>query len=200
MLDHSLRLTFRNFSTYFLIVATLAVPLHVGYTFVFQNVISVTELHDAIEDFPKTRQIRSVGPEQLRNARLVFGALTLVELLALPLLARAARRVLEEDAAGRMPQVTSAWAGVGRAGNLLGGLRARPGVIAVGALLALVVVVLAERIGFLLVEPLPDADAWAGVALVQIAARSLGAPFLVVPWAVASGEKSPERVVTPGLY
>ena len=202
MLDRAFRLTFKNLSTFVLIAAVVALPLHVVYAATFQRVIAVSELHDDISRFPKTRQIRNVGRDQLRNARLGLLAVTLVEIAALPLVIRAARRTLEDDERGLLPTVTRSWAGAlaPTHGALLRALRRHLGPLLVGLVVALVVGILIERIGTLLIEPLPDDDAWGGVALVQAAARSLAAPFLAVPWAVASLEKSPERVVTPDVY
>jgi hypothetical protein len=65
---------------------------------------------------------------------------------------------------------------------------------------ALVLGIIAERVGTLLAEPLSDQRAWAGVGLAQASARALSIPFFIVAWAVAAGplglKKEPE---TPKL-
>jgi hypothetical protein len=188
MLDHAFRLTLKNFTTYFLIVACVTVPLHIGYAFVFQKVIAVSEIHDEIKEFPSERQVRSVGTAELRDARLAMSIVTGLEILLLPVLARASRRVLLDDAEGELVTVKGAWAGLGGTGGSLTAAWSRHALALLVALAtALALGFLAERVGILLAEPLSDQRAWAGVGLAQAAARALAAPFFLVPWAVAAG-------------
>jgi hypothetical protein len=188
MLDHAFRLTLKNFTTFFLLVACVTVPLHVGYAFVFQKVIAVSEIHDEIERFPSERQVRSVGTAELDDARRALLAVTALELLLLPLLARACRRVLVDDSGGLMVTVRGAWSRLREAdGSLAGAWRDHAFALLIALATALALGLLAERVGILLTEPLSDSRAWAGVGLAQAAARALGAPFFLVTWAVAAG-------------
>ena len=188
MLDHAFRLTLKNFTTYFLLVACVTVPLHVGYAFVFQKVIAVSEIHDEIETFPSERQVRSVGTAELEDARSVLRFITVLEALMLPVLARAARRVLADDSDGRMVTVKRAWGHLrGTGGSLLGAWSRHAFALLIALATALVLGFLAERVGILLSEPLSDQRAWAGVGLAQAVARALAAPFFIVTWAVAAG-------------
>ena len=188
MLDHAFRLTLKNFTTYFLLVACVTMPLHVGYAFVFQKVIAVSEIHDEIERFPSGRQVRSVGTAELDDARRGLLAVTALEILLLPLLARASRRVLQDDSEGQLVTVRGAWTGLGETGgSLLGAWRDHVSALLFALATALVLGLLAERVGVLLAEPLGDPRAWAGVGLAHAVARSLAAPFFLVTWAVAAG-------------
>ena len=197
MLERAFSAAFRNFSTLFLLVAIFTVPIHVGYSFVFREVIEVAELHSSIEEFPDYRQVKGVGPDEIRTARLTYLGLSVLELaLLLPLLARATVRVLEVDARGGVPTIPGALRSVGRrhqgsAGRLWGALPA----VAAAALLAVAMGWLFERAGLLLVEAVPDEAAWPLVGLIQGTARALAAPFLLVAIAtIAAGAKE----VPPG--
>src|SRR5687767_1406913 len=108
MVDRAFRAALRNYSTLFLLVAVVTVPLHLLYSIVFQNVIETRELHAVIETFPDARQVRSVGRSQLTQARFGLALVTLIELAVLPFLARAGRRVLQMEEAGRVPSVGEA--------------------------------------------------------------------------------------------
>ena len=109
MLERAFSAAFRNLSTLFLMVALFTVPLHVGYSYLFRDVIEVRKIHSSIEGFPSYRQVKNVGPDELRTARLTYLGLSVLELaLLLPLLARATARVLEVDAAGGVPTIPRA--------------------------------------------------------------------------------------------
>jgi hypothetical protein len=188
MLDHAFRLTLKNFTTYFLLVACVTVPLHVTYAFTFQKVIAVSEIHDEIEKFPSERQVKSVGKAELSDSRSALLFVTFLEILMLPVLARASRRVLADDSEGRMVTVSRAWTHLrGTGGSLVGAWRHHALALLVALGTALLLGALAEWVGVLLAEPLSDQRAWAGVGLAQASARALAAPFFIVAWAVASG-------------
>ena len=200
MLDHAFRLTLRNFTTYFLLAACITIPLHVGHALLFQRVIAVSEIHDAIEEFPSERQVRGVGKDELRDARLGLVAVSVLEILLLPLLARAARRVLKDDTEGILPTVRAGWAGLPPGGSLIRAWREHAPTLLTALVVALVLGALAERVGILLSEPLADGRAWAGVGLAQAAARALAAPFFIVPWALAAGPlRLKKDLETPNL-
>lgn len=201
MLDRSFRLTFANLSTLFLVVAILAVPLHLAHSFAFRNVIEVSELHDEIEAFPSDRTVRDVGPLDLRDYRLSLGVLTVLELGLLLVLVRPTRRVLSDYQAGKVPTATSAWTlGFAQRGSYLRALTRKPGPLMASLLVAAAIGFLAERAGSLLFQPLGDATAWVGVALAGAAARSLAAPFLLVTWALSASETKEGVSGAPKLY
>lgn len=191
MLDRAFRLVLRDLSTYFLIAATVTVPLHVAHGFMFQRVVAVGELHEQIEDFPDDVKVRTVGPSELSLFRATGWGVAALEIAFLPLLVGAARRVLSVRADERLPTATDAWSHAlpGARGALAGWRRPRlwgPGVVAAVAL-----GLLAEQAGLLAIEPLGDGVAWAGDALVRATARSLAAPFLMVPLALAAPAPGP---------
>lgn len=201
MLDRSFRLTFANLSTLFLVVAVLAVPLHLAHSFAFRNVIEVAELHDEIEGFPSDRTVRDVGPLDLRDYRLSLGVLTVLELGLLLVLVRPTRRVISDHQAGKVPTATSAWTlGRARRGAYIRALARKPGPLIASLLVAALIGLLAEKAGLLLFQPLGDANAWIGVALAGAIARSLAAPFLLVTWALSTPEAKEGVPGAPKLY
>jgi hypothetical protein len=190
MLDASLRLTFRHFATLFLLVATVTVPLHVGVAFAYRDVVAVSELHPAIDEFPPKRRVRGVGPPELGAARRAVTVLTIVEVALLPVAVGATRRVLSAHAKGRLEGVLDGWAhGVAtltRRPNLAAG---RAGPLEVGAGLALGVVAgyALYRMGLPFVDATPPAVRFGPAGLLDGAARAFGGPFVLVPLALFGG-------------
>lgn len=176
LLDRAFRLSFRNFSTLFLIVATVAVPLHLIFSFYFRDVIAVNELHSAIEDLPGYLQVKGVKAREIRAYRSAFLALSAVELALVPILAAASRRTLETDARGQVPTVAQAWKGL-RELRLRRPGRASWTTVAVAAGCSLLLGVLVEAAASTLLQPVPEAALWATQGLVQGLSRSLAVPF-----------------------
>ncbi|HEX2049776.1 MAG TPA: hypothetical protein VHJ34_03985 [Actinomycetota bacterium] len=197
MVDRTLRAALRNYTTLFLVAAALTVPLHVAHAFVYRDVLEVADLHGDIEEFPAARQVRSVGRDHLDNERRAFWAVNALELLLVPLLAGAARRVFERERDGRLPGVLDALA---RAPARLRGPRGtRPSwaAVAAGAAVALVTGVLVERILLVVAEPVPDVAAFAGFGLAWGVARAAAAPFVLAPLALGAGATT-APTSTPG--
>jgi hypothetical protein len=174
LLDRALRATFRNFSTVFLLLAIVTLPLHLAHAVAFHSVIALRELHPTIEEFPRAKQIRGVGREDIAAARRAALAVTALELALAPLLVGAARRALAADERGQVPTVTSAWRGVGRAPGSAGALARRAPTSAAVVGLGLAAWGLARAAGAIVIEPLPEGLAFAGVGLVDGLARALG--------------------------
>lgn len=199
MLDRSLRLAFRNYSTLFLFVIVLVLPLHLAYTYVFRDVFTVSELHSQIANLTGGRRVHGVGPADLRVAQLTLLGFSLAELALVPFLARGARAALAADLTGGVPTAMGAWRGVFSSGR--GGRRAVPagfssagspvaGVLG-GLLMTLLVVFLVERIGVLAIQPLRGEQLWVAIGTVQAAARASGAPFLLAALALVAGRLLP---------
>jgi hypothetical protein len=191
LLDRGLRLAFRNFSTLFLIVATVTFPLQIAYGYVFRDVLAVSELHPVIEGSPNYRMIKGVNADRLASARRAFALTTVVEIAALGLLLGAARRVLETDARDEVPGAFQSWRGVNPSGFSL----RREGLasVVIAVLFAALIGVLIEATGKLLLEAVPDDVLWAGSALVHGAARAAAAPFALATAVVAWGLPAPDN-------
>ncbi len=183
MLDESLRLTLRNFSTLFLLVATVVLPLHLLYGAAFSEVIGLQELAGEIEEAP----VGAVSSENVDRARIAFWALTALEVALIPLAARATRRVVEVDRGGGVPTVWDAWrkAFGDRAGARENGPGDRGRALAVAILIGLTAGFLVERIGSLFLPLVPPEVRFTAVALVDAAARGVGAPLLLVVLALS---------------
>ncbi len=204
-IDGAFRLTFRNFSTVFLLVCSVTVPLHLAYGVAFRNVIAVSDLHSAIERFPKDRHVHGVGLEQLEQSRLAFGVLTALEIISIPYLMRASARVLDVDENGGVPTATDALRHIAdRQGPRLRPLLSHGlSYLLTAVVFALAIGYLSQRIGLIVIEPLHGELLFAADASVRALARALGAPFLLVPAAVAgrpeglaeaTEERPPKRV------
>ncbi|MFP5297595.1 MAG: hypothetical protein ACLGHL_01230 [Actinomycetota bacterium] len=195
MLDRAFRTTFENLSTLFLVIAVVAVPLHLAHSYWFKEVIEVADLHDEIESFPPDRTVRDVGASDLRAYQTSLAVLAAAEVALLMLLVRPTRRVLTDAEAGRVPTATRAWrTGFSGGGGYVSALARRPGPVLAAAVIAAVIGFLAEQVGLLAAQPLGDQRAWVGLAMAQSLARSLAAPFVLVVWAMVTAEIRPSRV------
>lgn len=175
-LDDALRATFRNYSTLFLVVFVVLMPLHLVYGWIFQDVLSVRELHPAIAEFPPARQVRGVGQSDVERARLWFWILVAIEVAVLPLIVAASRRVLDQDEEGEVTSVTRAWSGIRR--GRFRNLHARATTLVGAASIALVVAVVAEAALRSFADFVPDDVVFLALAVASAAGRSSGIPFL----------------------
>lgn len=183
MLDRVFGLTLRDLSTYVLIAAVVALPLQTAYSFAFRDVIEVHDIHPEIADLREGLQVRGVSAADIDTHRRIGWLVLALEVLLIPAIVGATRNALDARERGELASVKSAWTGaIGRIEGSLAGLR-RPGVTLTGAGVAIAIGGLAQLVGSLLVEPLPDRYAWAGLGLATAAARSLAAPFVTVPLA-----------------
>lgn len=109
MLERSLARTFANLSTLILVAFVITMPIHLAHAYVFSDALAVQELAPEISAFPEGRQVRGVAKSDLRNERTFLYLAFALEILSLPLLYRAARRVLATDEAGGVPGVVDSW-------------------------------------------------------------------------------------------
>lgn len=187
MLDHGLRAAFRNYATLFLLVALFTVPLHLAYSYAYRTIIEVSDVHTALEDFPNYRSVEGVTAEQLRISRTVYLGLAGVEILLIPLLARASRRVVEVDTAEGVPTVPDALRHAVRSGyGVARGIARAPVAVVVAVVASAALGYGLERAGLVAMEPVPDALRWAFAGLVRGASRAAAAPFTLGVVAVST--------------
>jgi hypothetical protein len=199
LLDYVLRTIFRNFWTVFFFVAVLTLPVHLGYAVVFSEVIETREIHDEIESFPEERQVRGVGRGELFTSRMTAWFLVLLELAAIPLLARGAHRVVELDTDGEVTTVRDA----------LEHLRVRlepatwrEGGFRIFLMLAAIGIVtgfLIDRIGLLLLEFVPDDRTFPFFGLVRAISHATTLTILLVSLHLLRGTKE-DATAVPKLY
>jgi hypothetical protein len=180
LVDRALRTTLRNFSTFWLIVAAVTIPLNVAWAFLYQDVIATREIHADIETLPTGDKVRGIDEEAIDQARYAQLIVLALEVALIPLLLRATRRAIERETAGHVPTSLAAWRGIARPSGPRPPTRWRASVALSMAGFALVVWMLASLIGGLLVDPVGDSVAWLVLALTRGAALALALPFLLV--------------------
>ena len=179
MLDRGLRSTFRNFATLFFVVAAVVVPLNLVNTYIFRDVERVREVAHQIRGL-ETETILGVDAPRLDAAGKARTLVLIVELLLIPALLGASRKVVDDDAGGRVPKVSSALA-VGFTRPRIAPLFQNPGLSLSALLLAGLVWLLVTPIGSVVDEALYDEAAWAGVGLFRGLAMAIAVPFLLGP-------------------
>jgi len=187
LVDRALKTTLRNFSTFWLIVAVVTIPLNLAWATLFQDVIAAREIHADIESLPSGDPVRGVDGEAIERSRYAQLIVLALQLALIPLLLRATRRAIERDASGHVPTALGAWRGVGRSSGARTSAPWRLSVALAMAGFALVVGLLAALIGGLLAAPVDDALAWLVVGLTRGAALALALPFLLVGIVEARG-------------
>ncbi len=145
MLDRGLRSTFSNFATLFFVVAAIVVPLNLVNTYIFRDVERVREIEHQIRGL-ETETILGVDPQRLDAAGRARTLVLIVELLLIPALLGASRRVLDDDTDGRVPKISSALA-VGFTRPRIAPLFQNPGLSLSALVLAGLVWLLVTRIG-----------------------------------------------------
>lgn len=184
--DRALRAAFSNFSTLFLLAATIVFPLHLARGYLFRDVYEVRDIHATIEQFPNNiRKINRVSRGDLERYRSAATVVLATEIVLFPLVAAAALRAVRTQQEGGIPTALGSWRGL-RDIALLPASGARFGVVMVGAAVALAVGWLARTTGLILVEPVPDSWAWLAVSGVEAMALALAAPFLLAALAQAA--------------
>jgi len=187
LVDRALKTTLRNFSTFWLIVAVVTVPLDLALAALFTDVIATREIHADIESLPSGDSVRGVDGEAIERSRYAQLIVLALELALIPLLLRATRRAIERDTSGHVPTALGAWRGVGRSSGARSSAPWRLSVALAMAGFALLVWTLASLIGGLLAAPVGDTLAWLVVGLTRGAALALALPFLLVGLVEARG-------------
>ena len=190
MLDRVLRRTFRCYGTLFLFVLSVTLPLHLAYTYVFQDVFTVSELHTQISRIHGKRQVHGVDKGDIRAAQTGILVLAALEVALIPLLATGARRIVERDRAGQLPTVVDAFRHLRLPRRASPDRQAvgRSGVILLAAVIGALAGLLVERIGLIVIQPFNGESAFVAIGSVQAIARAAGAPFLLTALAVAGSK------------
>jgi hypothetical protein len=188
--DDVLKSTFRNYVTLFFVVAALTVPIHVVHSFVYRDVVAVRQIHGAVEDLEPQQQVRRVSADDLAEYRTTGWLITAAEIALVPLLAGAARTVI---AAGGAGSVLGGWRGAVSGWKEPLPRPVRPVIaVVVGLALAMAIGFLVRTTGNLLSEPVGEAVSFGPIGLTEGIARAAGAPFFLVPLALAAGRAKGE--------
>lgn len=192
--DHALRNTFRNFSTLFLLAALVTISCHLVYGFIFRDVLEIEELHRFVRGLTAGRTVNEVGRRDLEIAGQWANVVPLIELLLLPLLIGATRRILARDSRGEVPTVVDALRHP-RSGPRLSLRLTRPGAGAVlaGIALAAAAWFLTKQAALQIAEPLPDPGNFAFFALANGIAEALGLALFLGVFVTAALEAGARR-------
>ena len=197
--DRAFRATFRNFSTLFLLGALVTVTAHLVYGFIFRDVLEIDELHRFVKGLTPGRTVNGVGRTDLATAVQWSKAVVAVEILLLPLLLGAARRVIDRYESGQVPTVFDALrhprSGTKLGFRLNGG---ELGTLLLGVVLGVATWLLASQLGLLIAEPLPDPWNFLSFSLANGAAEALGLAFFLGA-AVTAGRSAARRRTGPSI-
>lgn len=169
MLERALSRTFSNLSTLILVAFVFALPIHLAQAYLFRDVLAVQELAPEISSLPEGRLVRGVDKGDFQAERIALLIAIGIDLLLLPLAYRAAKRVLDVEAAGDIPGVIDAWKHLGST--------ARPGLssgpLVITAALGIIAAVLVVLIGDVLAGMASADLAWAVFGLGRATAMGL---------------------------
>ncbi len=151
--------------------------MHLVQDYLWQDVVAVSELHDEVQELQGDATVDGVRPNDLARWRAAGWMILIFEIASLPLLVRAARRVLLDDVGGEVPTVVKAWsAAIAAEGS--GDLRRVWGPVISITVIAGACVMLARETALTLTYFIPDDRRWLGVALGEASSRALGAAML----------------------
>jgi hypothetical protein len=196
MLERSLARTFANLSTLILVAFVITMPVHLAHAFMFSDALAVQELAPEISEFPEGRQVRGVAKSDLRDERTFLYLALALELLSLPLVYRAARRVLATDDDGGVAGVLDSWR------NLEGLARTEPIPVLVASLVGGIAALLIWSIGARLADMASADFAWVLFGLGRATAVAVFMAFVTgaaAAWA-RDGAPAPKPVEKLDLY
>ena len=185
LVDRALKTALRNFSTFWLIVAAVSIPLNLAWAVGFQDVVATRAIHADIESLPTGDTVRGVDEEAIDRARYGELIVLALQIAIIPVLLRATRRAIERDAEGHVPTALGAFGGVFRSSRARRPTRFSASVALAMAAFALIVGIFATLIGDLLVEAAGGSVAWLVLALSRGTVLALALPFLLVGWVEA---------------
>ena len=192
--DHALRNTFRNFSTLFLLASLVTISCHLIYGFIFRDVLEIEELHRFVRGLTAGRTVNGVGRRDLEVAEQWANVVPLIELLLLPVLIGATRRILARDTRGEVPTVADALRHPTSGPRLSLGLNGPEAVAVVaGIVLGAAAWFLTKQAALQIAEPLADQGNFAFFALAHGISEALGLALFLGVFATTALEAGARR-------
>ena len=190
MLDRALAKMFADLSTLILVACVVTVPIHLVHAYVFKAELSVREMGPEIASLDEADRIRGVNRDDIEVERTWLAIVVLIELLTIPVVARAAQRVHSVSKEGGVPTVMDAFAHL-RSGTRIGRPPIGPlaVIVVLGALTAWLVLTIGTRVA----DMAPADLAWLGVGSARALAMAVG--LAMIAGSVAA---MPGRVPPPG--
>jgi hypothetical protein len=189
MLERALSKTFANLSTLMLVALVVTGPLHLVQAYVFKDALAVAELAPEIRAFPEGRQVRGVAKQDLENEKTTLLIVLGIEILLLPLVLAAAKRVVEVSDRDGIPTVVDAWTHLTAPPR--GGYLSGPGLVAL--VLGLVSAWLTWMIGTRLADMASADLAWALIGVTRATSVAL-LVAITCGTAVSVVEEAPRRI------
>ena len=195
MLDRALAKMFADLSTLILVACVVTVPIHLVHAYVFKAELSVREMGPEMDALGEADRIRGVNRAEIEVERIWLAIVVLIELLTIPVLARAAQRVYSVSEDGGVPTVMDAYGHL-RSGTGIG--RPPIGPLAVIVVLGGLTAWLLVTIGTRIADMAPADLAWVGVGSARALAMAVGLAMIAgsvaalprrVPPSVAPPEK-----------
>src|SRR5688572_18752779 len=109
MLDRALAKMFADLSTLILVACVVTVPIHLVHANVFKAELSVREMGPEMDALNEADRIRGVNRGEIEVERTWLAIVVLIELLTIPVVARAAQRVYSVKEEGGVPTVMDAY-------------------------------------------------------------------------------------------
>ena len=191
MLDRALAKMFADLSTLILIACVITVPIHLVHAYVFKAELSVREMGPEIDALNETDRIRGVNRGDIEVERTWLAIVVLIELLMIPLIARAAQRVYSVREGKGVPTVVDALGHL-RSGTGIGRPPIGPlaVIVVIGGLTAWLVLMIGTRIA-----DMASADlAWVGVGSARALAMAVGLALIAGSVAALPGRMPPSEV------
>ena len=196
MLDRALAKMFADLSTLILVACMITVPIHLVHAYVFKAELSVREMGPEIDALNETDRIRGVNRGDIEVERTWLAIVVLIELLTIPVIARAAQRVYSVSEEGGVPTAMDAYRHL-RSGTG----RGRPpiGPLAVIAVLGGLTAWLALTIGTRIADMAPADLAWVGVGSARalamaVALAMVGGSVAALPGGAHPPATPPEKL------
>ena len=193
MLDRALAKMFADLSTLILVACVIAVPIHLVHACVFKAELSVREMGPEMDALNEADRIRGVNRGEIEVERTWLAIIVLIELLTIPVIARAAQRVYSVSEEGGVPTVRDAYSHI-RSGAGLG----RPAIgplamiVAIGGLTAWLLLTIGKRIA----DMAPADLAWVGIGSARALSIAVGLAIVAGSVAALPG-RVPPRAAPP---
>ena len=188
MLDRALAKMFADLSTLILVACVVTVPIHIAHAFVFRAELSVREMGPEMAALDEADRIRGVNRGEIEVERSWLAIVIVLELLTIPIVARAAKRVYYVSEEGGVPTVMDAYSNL-RSSTGMG--RPPIGPVAIIMVLRGLTAWLLLTIGTRIADMAAADVAWVGIGSARALAMAVGLAMIAGSMAAMPGHVRP---------